>query len=139
MRRGRHRHPSIRTSGSELWLASFSVARVLRLTLLVPDTVETVLAGTEPAGLSLEELCRVPAVWEEQRQALAQYGIGPGGSGEGRSGRCQPHHPSADLPLSGRWLEWPGTALLPAPRTTCLPLPMPGSMHRPSGPICRLC
>ena len=32
------------------------MARILQLTLLAPDIIEAVLAGTEPDGLSLEKL-----------------------------------------------------------------------------------
>jgi len=46
------------------------LARMLRLTLLAPDLLEAILAGTEPDGLSLEKLYRVPMEWEEQRRAL---------------------------------------------------------------------
>ena len=47
------------------------VARLLRLTLLAPDIVESVLEGTEPDGVSLAKLHRLPAEWEEQRRVLA--------------------------------------------------------------------
>jgi len=50
------------------------LARVLRLTLLAPDLIASILDGMEPDGLSLEKLYRVPAVWEEQRQALGVGG-----------------------------------------------------------------
>jgi len=43
------------------------VARILQLTLLAPDIIEAVLAGTEPDGLSLEKLYRLPVKWERQR------------------------------------------------------------------------
>jgi len=44
------------------------LARMLRLTLLSPDIIQAILDGTEPDGLSLEKLYRMPVVWEEQRQ-----------------------------------------------------------------------
>ena len=43
---------------------------MLRLTLLAPDIIESVLDGTEPDGLSLEKLYQMPVGWEEQRRAL---------------------------------------------------------------------
>jgi hypothetical protein len=43
------------------------LARMLRLTLLAPDIIEAVLNGTEPDGVSLDELYRMPVEWEEQR------------------------------------------------------------------------
>jgi len=46
------------------------VGRVLNLTLLAPDIIETILLGRDPGGLSLERLYRLPLAWEEQRRAL---------------------------------------------------------------------
>jgi len=44
------------------------VGRVLRLTLLAPDVVETIVNGRQPAGLQLDVLMkRFPVGWEEQR------------------------------------------------------------------------
>ena len=45
------------------------VNRLLRLTLLAPDMVETILDGRQPKGMQLEELTRVMlTTWEEQKQ-----------------------------------------------------------------------
>ena len=45
------------------------VGRHLRLTLLAPDIVEAILAGTEPSGLSLAKLAKpFPPRWDEQRE-----------------------------------------------------------------------
>jgi hypothetical protein len=50
------------------------VSRILRLALLAPDIIETILAGRADQGVMLEQLERpLPASWEEQRQGL---GIG---------------------------------------------------------------
>jgi len=46
------------------------VARILRLTLLAPDLIQSILDGIEPDALSLEKLYRLPTGWEEQREAL---------------------------------------------------------------------
>jgi hypothetical protein len=47
------------------------VARVLRLTLLAPDTVEAILDGRQPPDLTLGELLRPFSVeWLEQRESL---------------------------------------------------------------------
>jgi hypothetical protein len=47
------------------------VGRVLRLTLLAPDIVETILAGRQPPGLQLDRLMkRFPALWPAQRLEL---------------------------------------------------------------------
>jgi hypothetical protein len=48
------------------------VARILRLTLLGPDIVESIVDGTEPDGLSLGKLFRAPLNWDEQRRALGR-------------------------------------------------------------------
>ena len=64
------RYGSIRELALQLGVDSSYVARLLRLTLLAPDLVEAILEGTEPSGLSLEMLYRVPGDWEEQREAL---------------------------------------------------------------------
>jgi hypothetical protein len=47
------------------------VGRVLRLTLLAPDIVETILAGRQPPGSQLDRLMkRFPALWPAQRSEL---------------------------------------------------------------------
>jgi hypothetical protein len=47
------------------------VSRILRLALLAPDIVETILAGRTDQALALEQLERpLPASWEEQREHL---------------------------------------------------------------------
>ena len=47
------------------------VGRLLNLTLLAPDIIETIVSGRDPGGLSLERLYRLPLAWEEQRRTLA--------------------------------------------------------------------
>ena len=51
------------------------VGRVLRLTLLAPDLVETIQTGKQPTGLQLEDLLqKFPVVWREQRmQFLGRF------------------------------------------------------------------
>ena len=50
------------------------VSRVLRLTLLAPVIVEAILAGRQPAGMTLAELMeRVPVWWAEQPAQHAQW------------------------------------------------------------------
>ena len=47
------------------------VSRVLRLTLLAPEIVETILAGTQPAGLTRAILMQpFPADWSRQQRAF---------------------------------------------------------------------
>jgi hypothetical protein len=47
------------------------VSRILRLALLAPDIIETVLEGRSDQTLMLETLERpLPASWEEQRDQL---------------------------------------------------------------------
>ena len=49
------------------------LCRVLRLTLLEPDVVETILDGRQPEGMTLPRLMEGVAVgWREQRAALAR-------------------------------------------------------------------
>jgi len=45
------------------------VGRMLRLTSLAPDLIETILRGREPEGMSLEKLRKdLPVRWSEQRK-----------------------------------------------------------------------
>ena len=45
------------------------ISRVLRLTLLAPETVEAILAGTQPAGLTRAKVTQpFPMEWEFQRK-----------------------------------------------------------------------
>ena len=47
------------------------VSRVIRLALLAPDIVELVLAGRQPAKLTLKTLMEpFPVEWERQRECL---------------------------------------------------------------------
>lgn len=49
------------------------LCRVLRLTLLAPDIVETILAGRQPALLQLDDLLKqFPVEWDLQRTMLVQ-------------------------------------------------------------------
>src|ERR1019366_1926265 len=52
-------------------LNEFYVGRVLRLTLLAPDIVETILGGRQPTDLQLQNLSRpFPVAWQAQREAF---------------------------------------------------------------------
>jgi hypothetical protein len=43
------------------------LSRVLRLTLLAPGIIETILAGRQPSTLQLDDLTKpLPAAWEQQ-------------------------------------------------------------------------
>jgi hypothetical protein len=44
-------YPTIRALAHDLGVDNSYVARILRLTLLAPDLIERILAGTEPDGL----------------------------------------------------------------------------------------
>ena len=49
------------------------IARVMRLTLLAPDIIESILKGKQPKELTLLDIFRsLPADWNEQRQ---QFGF----------------------------------------------------------------
>jgi hypothetical protein len=66
---GRYRSAA-EIAGAEGVTRSF-VNRLLRLTLLAPDTVEAILDGRQPKGMQLEELTRPPpSVWKEQCSEL---------------------------------------------------------------------
>jgi hypothetical protein len=45
--------------------------RILRLTLIAPDTIEAILAGRQPSTLQLDDLLKpLPAAWALQHSAL---------------------------------------------------------------------
>ena len=59
---------SVSDLAREIGLDVSFAARLLRLTLLAPDIVESVLMGEEPSGLSLTMLTKQsPSSWSEQR------------------------------------------------------------------------
>lgn len=64
------RYGTIRELSGALGMDNSYVARLLRLTLLAPDITEAILEGSEPNGLSLEKLFRLPLDWGRQRDAL---------------------------------------------------------------------
>jgi len=64
------RFRSVSELARELGLSHVYVGRLLRLTLLVPDIIEAILAGTEPSGLSIATLVSLPLDWESQRAQL---------------------------------------------------------------------
>jgi hypothetical protein len=68
-------HGGVYTSVSEIaeaeGISKSYVSRILRLALLSPDIVESILAGQADQALILERLERpLPASWEEQRDQL---------------------------------------------------------------------
>jgi hypothetical protein len=61
-------HATIREIAAAEKINETYVGRVLRLTLLAPEIVETILHGRQQAGLQLEHLMkRFPVEWSEQR------------------------------------------------------------------------
>src|SRR4030088_1779591 len=47
------------------------LSRILRLTLLAPDIIETTLTGRQPSTLQLDDLLKpLPSAWERQRSEL---------------------------------------------------------------------
>ena len=62
---------SISDLAREIGLDVSFAARLLRLTLLAPDIVESILMGEEPSGLSLTMLTKqLSVLWNEQRTRL---------------------------------------------------------------------
>jgi hypothetical protein len=48
------------------------VSRLLRMTLLAPEIVESILDGRQPAGMTLAALMeQFPVAWREQAEALS--------------------------------------------------------------------
>jgi hypothetical protein len=66
------RRASIRELALDAGVDNSYLARMLQLTLLAPDIIESILNGTEPDGLSLEKLYRVPTMWGQQRLLLGR-------------------------------------------------------------------
>lgn len=65
------KYASIAALADALGVDRSYVRRILTLTTLAPDLVESIVRGEEPSGLSLERLVQgMPALWEEQREAL---------------------------------------------------------------------
>jgi hypothetical protein len=65
------RFKSVSDLAREIGLDPSFAARLLRLTLLAPDIVESILICNEPSGLSLTNLTRVRSpIWEEQRMGI---------------------------------------------------------------------
>ncbi len=64
-------------SGSEIakkeGLEASTVNERLRLSLLAPEIIESVLSGTHPKGLTVQWLNRnsIPAEWEKQKKLIA--------------------------------------------------------------------
>jgi hypothetical protein len=62
------RYATIRELASAEKINTSYVSRVLRLTLLAPDIVETILDGRQPTGVQLEMMLRpFPLQWKQQR------------------------------------------------------------------------
>ena len=65
------KYVSVVEMSNALGINRYYLARLLRLTLLAPDIVETILDGCEPDGLSIEQLRRpMPLLWEEQGKTV---------------------------------------------------------------------
>lgn len=70
--------PSIRQLAEMEKISSSYLARILRLSLLAPDIVESILDGRQPKGLTLADFMEpFPAEWEEQRRRLGFSAASP--------------------------------------------------------------
>ena len=59
---------SISCLAGELGVCSSYVGRIMKLTLLAPDIIESILDGNEKLGLSFRRLTKeLPMSWEKQR------------------------------------------------------------------------
>lgn len=64
-------HGTIREIANAEKINESYVGRVLRLTLLAPPIIETILNGRQPSGLQLDNLMkRFPVEWSAQLQAV---------------------------------------------------------------------
>ena len=62
------KYSSITEMAEAFGLCSSYMARLMRFALLAPDIIESMLAGNEPSGFSINKLSNtIPANWEEQR------------------------------------------------------------------------
>jgi hypothetical protein len=73
------------------------VSRILRLTLLAPDIVEAILAGTTGQGVMLGQLEGAPASWEEQRTTFLARRLPSLATGSQRTNRLS-RAPAKDDP-----------------------------------------
>jgi hypothetical protein len=65
--------PKVRQAPRAEKIGSSFVSRVVRLALLAPDIVEAILAGKQPASLTLKDLMApFPVEWSGQRE---RFGI----------------------------------------------------------------
>ena len=62
------RYASVAEMAAAMGMDASYVARILRLSLLAPDIVESIMRGDEPSGLSLARLLDIPPYWTEQRK-----------------------------------------------------------------------
>ena len=62
------RYTSVADMAAAMGMDASYVARILRLSLLAPDIVESIMRGDEPSGLSLARLLDIPPYWTEQRK-----------------------------------------------------------------------
>jgi hypothetical protein len=68
-------YESVSEIGESECISKSYVSRILRLALLAPDIIETVLEGRSSQALMLERLERpLPAAWEEQRHLISSCG-----------------------------------------------------------------
>ncbi|MBI1209251.1 MAG: hypothetical protein GC191_18440 [Azospirillum sp.] len=68
------KYGSIRELAEAEKISDRYLAKLLQLTLLAPDIVETILDGRLPKGIGLAQFMEPwPAVWAEQRELLSRF------------------------------------------------------------------
>jgi hypothetical protein len=64
-------YASIAQMAASLGINRWYMSRIIRLTLIAPDIIESIVQGTAPDGISMELLRKpMPLNWEEQKRVI---------------------------------------------------------------------
>jgi hypothetical protein len=84
-------YPSVAAMAKALGISRYHMARMLRLTLLAPDIVESIVDGREHDGMSIQKLRKtMPMLWSEQLATLRTACAG--GAEEARTAASRQRH-----------------------------------------------